>query len=185
VRELMAAAKSKPGGLTYGSGAIGSVGHLSAELFKRSAKIEAMHVPYKGNSALMPDLMGGRLDFSFTNQPEAMQGVASGRLRALAVTAMQRNPVLPDVPTMIESGFPGFDPSSFYGYLVPAGTPAPVVEQLHAAMAKAVASPEVQERFKTLGMSSASGTPEELAASIRADLVRWSEVVKAAKIQAE
>ncbi|QDL38624.1 Bug family tripartite tricarboxylate transporter substrate binding protein [Rhodoferax sediminis] len=185
VADLIAYGKTKPGGLSYGSGAVGSVGHLSGELLKRAGGVTALHVPYKGNSAVIPDLVGGRLDFFFASQPEAVQGVAGGHLRALAVTATRRVPTFPDVPTMIESGFPGFDPASNYGYLVPAGTPAPVVRQLGDAIGKVVASPAVQERFQALGLTSSFGGPDELAATLKGEIARWGQVVKAANIRPE
>lgn len=185
VSDLVSFGKSKSGGLSYGSGGIGSVGHLSGELLKRSAGLSALHVPYKGNAAVIPDLVGGRLDFFFASQPEAVQGAAGGHIRALAVTATQRVPTFPAVPTMIEAGFPGFDPSSNYGYMVPANTPAPIVRQLHEAIAKVIASPGVQERFKSLGLTSNIGSPDEWSTTLKAEIVRWGKVVEAANIQVE
>lgn len=185
VADLVADAKSKPGGLTYGSGGVGSVGHLSGEFLKRAARISALHVAYKGNAAVLTDLIGGRLDFFFASPPEAVQGVGAGHLRALAVTATQRVPTFSDVPTMIESGFPGFDPSSNYGYMVPVNTPAPTVQQLHAAIAKAIASPSAQERLQKLGFTINLGGPDQLSATLKSEIARWGEVVKAANIRAE
>src|SRR5258706_861993 len=185
VADLVAYAKSKPGGLSYGSGGIGSVGHLSGELLKRASGISALHVAYKGNSAVIPDLIGGRIDFLFASQPEAVQGVAGGQLRALAVTATRRVPGFPAVPTMIESGFQGFDPSGNYGYMVPARTPTMIVKQLHEAIAKVVAMTAVQERFQAVGFTSNIGGPEEMAATVKGELSRWGQIVKAENIRAE
>jgi tripartite-type tricarboxylate transporter receptor subunit TctC len=185
VTDLIAYAKSKPGGLSYGSGGVGSVGHLSGELLKRAAGISALHVPYKGNSAVLPDLIGGRLDFFFASQPEAVQGAAAGHLRPLAVTAIERVPTFTNVPTMIESGFPEFDPSSNYGYMVPANTPAPIVKQLYEAIAKVVGSPGVQERFGSLGLTPNIGAPDEWSATLRSEIARWGQVVKAVNIRVE
>jgi tripartite-type tricarboxylate transporter receptor subunit TctC len=185
VADLVAYARARPGGLSYGSGAVGSVGHLSGELFKRAAGISALHVPYKGNSAVIPDLVGGRLDFFFPSQPEAVQGVASGHMRALAVTATRRTATFPDVPTMIEAGFPGFDPMSNYGYLLPANAPPAVVKQLNEAIARVVASSAAQERFQALGLTPGGGTPEEMTAALKTEIARWAQVVKAAGIRAE
>jgi tripartite-type tricarboxylate transporter receptor subunit TctC len=185
VADLIAYGKSKPGGLSYGSGAVGSVGHLSGELLKRAGGISALHVPYKGNAAVIPDLIGGRLDFFFASQPEAVQGTAAGHLRALAVTAPRRVPTFQDVPTMIEAGYPGFDPSSNYGYAVPANTPAPIVRQLSEAIARVVASSGVQERFQVLGLKPNFGNPEEMTATLKGEIARWGQVVKAAGIRPE
>ncbi|WPB55897.1 tripartite tricarboxylate transporter substrate binding protein [Xylophilus sp. GOD-11R] len=185
VADLVAAGKARPGGLTFGSGAVGSLGHLSGELFKRAANISALHVPYKGNAAVIPDLIGGRLDFFFATQPEALQGVSGGHLRALAVTATQRVAAFPGVPTMIEAGFPNFDPSSNYGYMVPANTPPAVVVQLYEAIARVVNTPAVQERFQTLGLTSALADPQAWGASVKNDIYRWGQVIKAANIRAD
>jgi tripartite-type tricarboxylate transporter receptor subunit TctC len=185
VADLVANAKSKPGGLSFGSGAIGSVGHLSGELFKRDANISAVHIPYQGNSAVLPDLIGGRIDFFFASQPEAVQGVAAGQLRALAVTAAQRIPTFPNVPTMIEAGYPGFDPSSNYGYMLPANAPAPIVEKLHDALAKVLASPAVQAHFKSLGLVPNTCTPDEWDATLKTEISRWGQVVKTAHVHVE
>lgn len=185
VADLVAYAKTKPGGLSYGTGGVGSVAHLSSELLKRATGIAAVHVPYKGNGAVMPDIIGGRLDFFFSSQPEAVQGAAAGHLRILAVTGAQRAANFPNVPTMIESGFPGFDPSSNYGYMVPAGTPPAIVNQLHEAFARAIRAPGIQERMQGLGLTPNFGGPEELMATLNGEIARWGQVVKTSGIRAE
>lgn len=185
VPELVAYAKTRPAGLTYGSGAVGSVGHLSCELFKAATGVTAVNVVYKGNGALMPDLLGGRLDFTFPTEAEIIQSVRSGTLRALAVTAPKRMPDLPEVPTMIELGFKGFEPVVNWGYMVPLHTPAPIVRRLHEAFAKAAVAPAVLERLKAIGVTSNPGTAEDLTATIKADLARWTKVIQDAGIHAE
>jgi len=185
VADLVAYAKSRPNGITYGSGAIGSVGHLSGELLKRETGMNALHVAYKGNSAVIPDLIGGRLDFFFASQPEAVQGVNSGYLRALAVTATDRVKGFPSVPTMIDAGYRGFDPSSNYGYMLPAGTPAPIARRLNEALGKVIAMPVVQERFQALGLTPSFCAPDQWTATVKSELGRWGEVVKGANIKAE
>ena len=185
VADLVASAKVKLGGLSFGSGGSGSVGHLSGELLKRAGGFAATHVPYKGNSAVLPDLIGGRLDFFFASQPEAVHGASTGHLRAIAVTSRQRAPTFPDLPTMIELGFRNFDPSSFYGYMVPNGTPDPVIRTLADAFAKAIAAPKTLDRFQAVGLDANPGGPAELATLLRDEIVRWRRVVTDAAIGSE
>jgi tripartite-type tricarboxylate transporter receptor subunit TctC len=185
VADLVASAKTKPQGLNYGSGGVGSVGHLSAEMLKRAAGISGSHVAYKGNSAVMIDLVGGRLDFLFASPPEAIQGAASGQLRVLAVTSSQRMPTFPKVPTMIESGFPGFDPSGNYGYMVPRNTPAPIVKKLEETIARSVASTSVQERLQSLGVTAKPSGSEQYGIALKSEIERWRQVIKAEHIRAE
>ncbi|CAG9232838.1 Putative Bug-like extracytoplasmic solute binding receptor, TTT family [Paraburkholderia sabiae] len=185
VADLVAYAKTRPGGLSYGSGAVGSVAHLSGELFSQAAGIHALHIPYKGESAVVPDLVSGRLDFSFASQPEALQGVASGQMRALAVSSLQRVPTFPDLPTMTEAGFKGFDPSSNYGYMVPANTPAPIAKRLNEAITKVISEPAVQERFRLLGMTPNACAPDGWSSTVKGEIARWGPVVKAANVHAD
>jgi tripartite-type tricarboxylate transporter receptor subunit TctC len=185
VAELVALAKSKPNGLAYGSGATGSVGHLSAEMFKRASGISAMHVPYKGTGAALPDLMAGRLDFFFMTQFEAVGAVKGGHIRALAVTAPQRVAGFPDTPTMIELGFSGFELRAWYAYMVPINTPAPVVQRIREAILKSLSAPEVQKTMQTLGAAPFPGGPEDLSAMIKSEIVLWGRVIKAANITAD
>jgi len=185
VSELVALAKSRPNGLVFGSGATGSVGHLSAEMFKRSTGISALHVPYKGTGAALPDLIAGRLDFFFMTQFEAVGAVKGGQLRALAITSAQRVPVFPDIPTMSELGFTGLEARVSYGYLVPLNTPAPVVQRIHDAVLKVMATPNVQRSLQTLGATPNPGGPEEMSATIKSELTTWGRVIKAANITAE
>jgi len=185
VPSLVAYAKTKPEGLSYGTGGVGTVGHLSAELFKRSTGISAVNVPYKGNGAAMSDLVGGRLDFYFATIAESVGHIKGGRLNALAVSSKTRSRVLPDVPTMGEAGFSNFTPVASWGFMVPRNTPAPIVRQLSDAIAKGVGAPAVQERLQTLGVASNIGGPDALASSIRSDLTTWGQVIKAANIRPE
>jgi tripartite-type tricarboxylate transporter receptor subunit TctC len=185
VPALIAAARSRREGLSYGTGGVGTVGHLTAELFKRSAGITAVNVPYKGNGAAMGDLIGGRLDFYFATVAESQGNVKNGRLNALAVTSRSRVQGLPDTPTMAESGFPTLTPLVTWGFMVPKGTPAPIVKQLHEAIAKSIALPALQERLHTLGVTANVGDGNALATSIHSDLVTWRQVIRSANIQPE
>ena len=186
VAELVSYAKGKPQGATYGHGGTGSVGHLSAELFKRAAGIEAVGAGYKGNGPAMVDLIGGRLDFYFATVADARANIKSGQLNALAVTSPQRDPVLPDVPTMVELGYKDFTPMPAWGYMVPRGTPEPIVRILQDAFTKAIATPAFQERLAALGANSAgSGGPDVLRAHIQSEQARWDTIIKAAQIQAD
>ncbi|WP_233853736.1 Bug family tripartite tricarboxylate transporter substrate binding protein [Paraburkholderia sp. HD33-4] len=185
VADLVAYAKTKPQGLSFGSGAVGSVGHLSGELFSQAAGIHTLHIPYKGESAVVPDLVSGRLDFSFASQPEAIQGVAAGQMRALAVSSLQRVSTFPDLPTMTEAGFKGFDPSSNYGYMVPANTPLAVAKKLNEAITKVISQPAVQERFRLLGLTPNACAPDGWSSIVKREIARWGPVVKAANVHAD
>lgn len=185
VASLIAYAKRKPEGLTYGTGGVGTVGHLTAELFKRRADIAAVNVPYKGNGAAMADLIGGRLDFYVATVGEAVGNIKEGKLNALAVTAKSRLSVLPDVPTTIEAGFTGLSPLVTWGFVVPKRTPAPIVRQLHEAIAKAVAAPATQERLHAMSITADVRDGSALTASIQSELSTWRQVIKAANIQSE
>lgn len=185
VAQLIAAAKAQAQGLNYGTGGIGTVGHLTAELFKRRASISATNVPYKGTGAAMGNLLGGRLDFYLATPAESIGHIRSGKLHALAVTSRSRISVLPDTPTLIESGMANTTAVATWGFMAPKGTPAPILRQLHEAISKAIATPAVQERLETLSIASNVGDGVALATSIQADLAQWRQVIKAANIQPE
>ncbi|MFT3816601.1 MAG: tripartite tricarboxylate transporter substrate binding protein [Rubrivivax sp.] len=185
VADLLEAAKTRAGGLNFGSGATGSVGHLAGELFARIAKLRAMHVPYKGNALVIQDMVGGRIDFMFGTPVEAVANAKSGLLRALLVTSGARLAELPGVPTAAELGWRDFDASSFFGYMVPAGTPPAIVRQLQDAILKSLASPAMQERLRTLALAPDPGGADALRATVKADTARWAELIKAANIQVE
>jgi tripartite-type tricarboxylate transporter receptor subunit TctC len=179
VAEFIALAKSRPGKLNFGSGSTGSAGHLAGELFKSMAGIDMAHIPYKGAAAAMQDLIGGRVDLMFDNLASSLSQVKGGRVRALAVTTAKRTPLAPDLPTVAESGLPGFDISTWFGIFVPAGTPKPVVDRLHDEFAKALAAPDVREKMINLGAEPVGNTPEEFAAYVKAEAAKYAKLVKA------
>ena len=186
VGDLLAYAKSNPQGVSFGHGGVGSMSHLSGELFKRSMGIDAVSVAYKGNAPAMTDLIGGRLDYYFSTVSDVLPNIKSGRLNALAVTSTQRDPMLPDVPTMLELGYKDFTPTTSWGYLVPKNTPAPIVKQLQDAIATALGRSAVQERLGAVGASSkGAGGPEVMTARMKAEIARWEPVIKAANIKPE
>jgi tripartite-type tricarboxylate transporter receptor subunit TctC len=179
VADLIKLAKSKPGAINFASSGSGTSIHLSGELFKTIAGVDMTHVPYKGSAPALTDLVGGQVQLMFDNLPSSLALIKSGKLRAIAVTSLQRAPVLPDVPTIAESGLPGFEASSWFGVLAPAGTPAPVVARLNADVNKWLQSPEAREQLLAQGAVAAGGTPEQFAAHIRAETEKWAKVVKA------
>lgn len=178
VKELVAYAKANPGKVNFGSSGSGSSIHLSGELFNALAKVDMVHVPYKGSAPAVTDLVGGQIDVMFDNMPSAIQHVRSGRLRALAVTTAKRSPELPDVPTIAEAGVPGYEATSWFGMFAPAGTPAPVVARLNAALVKVLADPAVKKKLAEQGAEPYSETPEQFAEFIRKESAKWSKVVK-------
>ncbi len=179
VAEFIALAKSQPGKLNFGSGSTGSAGHLAGELFKSLAGVDMVHVPYKGAAAAMQDLIGGRVDLMFDNLASSLAQVKGGRIRALAVTTARRSPLAPDLPTIAEAGLPGFDISTWFGIFVPAGTPRPAVDRLHAEFAAALAAPEVRERLLAMGAEPVGNTPAEFAAFVKAEAAKYAKLVKA------
>jgi tripartite-type tricarboxylate transporter receptor subunit TctC len=178
VKELIAYAKANPGKVNFGSSGSGSSIHLSGELFKALAKVDMVHVPYKGSAPAVTDLLGGQIDVMFDNMPSAIQHVRNGRLRPLAVTTARRSPELPDVPTVAEAGVPGYEATSWFGMFAPAATPAPVVARLNAALAKVLADPEVKKKLAEQGAEPYSEKPEQFAEFIRQETAKWSKVVK-------
>lgn len=179
VKELIAFAKANPGKVNFGSSGNGSSIHLSGELFNTLAKVDMVHVPYKGSAPAVTDLVGGQIDLMFDNMPSAIQHVRSGRLKAIAVTTAGRSPELPDVPTIAEAGVPGYEATSWFGMFAPGATPAPVVAKLNAALVKLLADPEVKKKFAEQGAEAVADTPEQFAAFIKAETAKWSQVVKA------
>ena len=185
VKELAALAKSKPGELNFGSWGQGSLAHLAGELFKNSAGIQMTHVPYKGAPQAIIDILGGRLPLMFTTMPTGAPQVKQSRLRALAVTSRDREPLLPEVPTMIESGYPGFEVDSWRGLYVPAGTPKATIARLNRELVKVLKMPDVKERVVAAGFAPMSSTPEEFDAFGKAELAKWSKVAKSAGVRIE
>jgi len=185
VRELIAYARSNPGKLNFGIGSNGSAGHLAQELLRTSAGIDIVMVPYKGSSPAYVDLIGGRLQ-GFTDPVQgALPQVQGGTVRALAVTSAKRLAVLPDVPTVAESGIPGFEFHSWYGLWGPANLPRAIVERLNAEIRRWIASPEARIQFERLGYETQPGTPEDFARFVREDSARSAKIVRDAGIKAE
>jgi len=178
VAELIAYAKANPGKLNFASSGNGTSIHLSGELFKFMAGVQMTHVPYKGSAPALQDLIGGQVQLMFDNLPPSLPQIKAGKLRALAVTSLARAPALPDVPTMAEAGLPGYEASSWFGVLAPAGTPPAIVTKLNAEIAKWLATPEAKEKLSKQGANAAGGTPEDFAKHIAAETAKWAKVVK-------
>ena len=185
VKELIQYAKANPGKLTYGSPGIGSSLHLIGELMKREAGIEISHVPYKGTTQAMQDLLGGQISMMFGSAPTLMPQVKAGKLRALAVTTAKRTPAAPELPTLVESGLKSLDVPSWYGALVPAKTPKDVVQKIHADIAAIVQSAEVKQVLEGQGLYPVANRPDEFAAQIRRETAVWARVIREAGIKAE
>lgn len=182
VADLVAAAKAKPGGLSYGTPGIGSPAHLFTELFAQTAGVAMLHVPY-ARAAALNDLMGGRLDVMFATIPVALPQVANGSVRALAVTGPKRDPGLGQVPTVAEAGVPKYEAGQWVGVFAPARTPEPVVARLHAEISRAIAAPETAALMRSRGLEPRPGGPQEFAAVFAADARKWGEVIRRAKIE--
>ena len=178
VKDLIAYAKANPGKVNFGSSGNGSSIHLSGELFKSLAKVDMQHVPYKGSAPAVTDLLGNQIGIMFDNMPSAIQHVRSGKLVPLAVTTAKRSPELPSVPTIAEAGVLGYEATSWFGMFAPAGTPAPVLAKLNAAIVKVLAQPDVKKKINEQGAEVYSETPEQFAAFIQAESVKWGKVVK-------
>nr|WP_145545106.1 tripartite tricarboxylate transporter substrate binding protein [Variovorax boronicumulans] len=178
VAELIAYAKAHPGKVNFGSSGSGSSIHLSGELFKSMAKVDMVHIPYKGSAPAVNDLLGNQIAIMFDNMPSAIQHVRAGKLRAIAVTTAKRSPELPDVPTVAESGVPGYEATSWFGLFAVAGTPAPIVTQLHKALVKVLNNPDVKAKIVAQGGEVVAETPEQFAAFIKAETAKWGKVVK-------
>lgn len=183
--ELIALAKSKAGGLNYGSSGNGSPQHLTAELFKRQAGVALTHVPYKGSSPALNDLMGGQVDVVFDTLPAVQSFIKSGRLRGLAITTAQRLPTVPDMPTAAETGVKDFEVSSMFGLVAPANTPAPIIAKLSATLKDIMALQDVRDALAAQGVLPIFTTPEVAKAQIRDELARWTKVIKEADIKAD
>jgi tripartite-type tricarboxylate transporter receptor subunit TctC len=178
VKELIAYARGRPGQLNFASAGNGGPTHLTGELLKTSAGIDIVHVPYKGNAAALLDLMAGRVQMMFSNMLTAMPHVRAGKLRAIGVSSARRSPQAPQLPTVAESGVPGFSSVPWYGALGPAGLPRAIVSKLNSEIARALAQPDMQERFVAQGVDLQSSTPEQFAALIQSEVVKWRKVVR-------
>ena len=183
VKDLIALAKAKPGQLNYASTGAGQSTHLSMELFKTMARVNIVHVPYKGSAPAVTDLLGGHVLLMFDNMPSALPHVKAGKLRAVAVSTLKRSPVAPDIPTVAESGLPGFEVSVWFGVLAPAKTPQPVVERLNQILVKALHTAEVRERLSTQGAEPIANTPDQFTQQMKHDIAKWAKVVKDADIK--
>jgi len=183
--EFVKLAKEKPGQLSMASGGNGSSNHLVGELFQMMTGLKLSHVPYKGTGAALVDLAGGQVDLLFDQASSTVPNVRGGKIRALAVASSSRQSALPDTPTFAEAGLRDFEIDNFTGLVGPAGMPADAVAKLHAAAVKALATPQVRERFASLGVQPVGDTPEQFSAVIREDLARWSRVIKSAGVKVE
>ena len=185
VKELIEYAKKNPTAINFASSGAGTSIHMTGELFKLQTKLAIPHIPYKGSTPALTDLMGGQVQMMFDNMPTAWPLVQAGKLRALAITSPKRSPAAPDVPTMQESGFPGFDVSSWFGLAAPAGTPKDIIAKLNVSMNKVLAKPEVQKRLDDLGATNGSGTVEQFDQFLKSQTESWGVVVKSAGVKAE
>jgi tripartite-type tricarboxylate transporter receptor subunit TctC len=183
VAELVALARAEPGKLSYGHAGVGTSQHLGAELFKYMAHVDIAPVPYRGTTALMPDLLANRVSMSFANIVNVVPLAREGKLRALAITSIKRSALAPDLPTMAESGFPGFEAVPWFGLLAPAGTPKDVLDKLHAETVKVLAMPEVRKKFDELGLDPVGNTSAEFTAIIRKETPEWAKVIRDAGIK--
>ena len=181
VKELIDHAKANPGKLSYGSVGIGSTTHLAGEMLNMTAGIDTVHVPYKGSTPILVDLMGGRLAFAFVGISGSLAQARAGQIRAIAISTLTRSPSAPDIPAVAET-LPGFELNSWYGMMAPAGTPKPIVMQLNQELVRALKMPDVVEWMKQNGLDPAPTTPEEHAAYIKAEIAKWARIVQAARI---
>ena len=185
LQEFIALAKSKPGGMNFGSGGAGTSNHAAGELFNIVAGVKLVHVPYKGVNLAMNDVLAGQIQLVVIGVPAAGPHIKAGRLRALVVIAPRRLPALPEVPTAAEAGLPNFEVTTWYGVLAPAGTPRPIVMRLNAELVRIMHAPELKERLATMATEPATGTPEEFADFIKRETVKWGEVVRQAGLKVD
>ena len=185
VKDLIALAKSRPGQLTYVSSGVGASGHLAGALFDTMTGTKMVHIPYKGMSLAVSDLMGGQVSMTFGTSLSVLPHVRTGRLRALATTGAQRSPALPDMPTIAESGLPGYEASLWYGFVGPARMPVDIVQKLNTEISAVLAQPDIREKLASQGVDAKSTTPEEFGRIMIADVARWAAVVQKLGLQAE
>jgi tripartite-type tricarboxylate transporter receptor subunit TctC len=185
VRDLIAVAKSRPGQLTYGTSGVGSINHLAGELLKSMSGARWVHIPYKGAAPASVAVMGGETDFVIASTTGLVNPVRAGKMRAIAVTGTARFTGLPDLPTVAESGVPGYAVTGWYGFYAPAGTPAAIVKRLNEESRRGLMSPEIRERLVQTGNEPVGSTPEEFTAFVRAEIVKWAKVVRSAGMTAE
>ena len=178
VQEFIALAKKQPGKLTIGSSGIGTSPQMTGELFRRRAGIDLLPVPYKGGPEATAALLGGQIDSLFAITSTALPHIAAGRVRALAVTSRARSPLLPNVPTVAESGMPGFEAVTWFGFAVPTGTPRPIIDRLNVEIGKALAMPDIKQKLAVQGIDVAGDTPEQFAAYMHDEFAKWGQLVK-------
>lgn len=184
-KDLIALARTRPGELTFGSGGNGSTAHLSGELFRTMAGINVVHIPFKGSPAAVIGVIAGQIVMAFPNIPPALPHVRSGKLKALAVTTAKRSAALPDLPTIAESGLPGYEATAWFGVLAPAGTSSAIIAKLNSAIVKSVHVREMRERLSAEGAEAVGNTPEQFAQIIKTDIAKWAKVVKASGAKPE
>jgi tripartite-type tricarboxylate transporter receptor subunit TctC len=185
VKELIALAREKPGVLTYGSSGVGSAFHLAGELFASMAKVKMLHVPYKGGNLALTDLIGGRIDVMFYSLAVALPQIKAGKVRAIAVTGLKHDALLPELPTVDESGLRGYDITGWHGFFAPAGTPREIVSRLNGAIGKILGTQEIRDLWASEGMEVVITTPEQFAQRMRADYEKYGRIVKAVGIKPE
>lgn len=185
VKDVVAGAKSQPGKLAYASFGTGSAAHLAGELFKSEANIDIVHVPYKGGAPALVDVMGGRVYMMFASLPSALGHIQGGRLRAIAIAGTKRARTLPNVPTSVESGFPGLDATTWYGAMFPAKTPTVIVNRMSREIGEAIKDPQMAQRFHAMGYELVGSTPQQLSQHLKEETIKWSKVVKQSGAQLE
>jgi len=185
VKELVALARARPGQLNYGSGGNGSAAHLATEYFKLLSKTDIVHIPYKGTAPAITDLLAGNTSMILTGVPAQLPHIKSGRLRALGVASAKRQPLFPELPTIMEGGVKGYEATQWYGVLAPAGTPRPIVDRLNAALVKALQSADVKERLASEAGEPVGNSPEEFHAFIQKEIARWAPVIRASGAKPE
>ena len=185
LQELVAYAKANPGKLTCGSSGTGGLIHLTCEMFKIAAGIDVLHVPYKGTSLLMPDLISGRVTMALDTLPPYIPMLKEGKVRALAITTATRSSLVPDLPTIAESGYPGFESVAVYGFFAPTGTPTAIIKKLNADINAVLLDPELKDKLLKVGIEVEGSTPEALAAFVDKEIAKWAAVIKAGNIKSE
>jgi len=183
VKELIALAKANPGKLNYASSGIASIPHLAGELFNLNAGVKTVHIPYKGSGPALNEFLSGQTDMMFASPVPTIPHVKAGKLRAIAMASAQRSPAMPQLPTVSESGLPGFEAASYYIVLGPANTPGAIVARLNSEIVKASRLPDVKERLSTQGATIVGGSPQQAIAHIEAEIARWTKVVRTAGIK--
>jgi tripartite-type tricarboxylate transporter receptor subunit TctC len=183
VKELLAIARSKPGRLNYASSGNGTVTHLAGELFKLMGKVDITHVPFKGGSPALTALISGEVDLSYENSLVVTPHVKAGKVKALAVTGLKRSRLMPELPTIAESGLPGYNASGWYGLFVPAATPRPIITRLNQEAVKALRMPDVVKTLSSQGAEPVGNSPEEFGAFVKSEIEKWANLVKVAKMK--